>query len=174
MINNCKIYEDRLIIESPIGLIRAEADAEKIIHLSFIDTKTEVISNQEFTTSNEVLNELHLQLNQYFNGERTNFSIKVQEPDTKFSREVLKLVSEISFGTTKSYRTIAEQLGSINSVRAVANANAKNQVLLLIPCHRVIGSDDSLTGYAGGLQRKKWLLIHELKTTNQAYQTELF
>lgn len=101
------------------------------------------------------------QLTEYFEGKRTHFDLKLNPEGTEFQKKVWKKLQEIPFGKTISYQQIANQLGDPKVIRAAASANGKNPIAIIIPCHRVIGSDGSLTGYAGGLHRKKWLLEHE-------------
>lgn len=101
------------------------------------------------------------QLAEYFNGQRTVFSLSLDTTGTQFQQQVWQALGTIAFGTSKSYGQIAQQLNNPKAVRAVGAANGKNPVSIIVPCHRVIGANGSLTGYAGGLERKKWLLKHE-------------
>ena len=103
------------------------------------------------------------QLIQYFNGDRRLFELPIHQPGTSFQQETWNLLTNIAFAKTISYMQLAIQTGDPKATRAVANANGKNDVAVIIPCHRVIGSNRELTGYAGGLWRKKWLLEHENK-----------
>lgn len=116
------------------------------------------------------LKEAVAQLKEYFDGKRTQFSLALNPDGTDFQKRVWQQLIEIPFGKTKSYQEIANQLGDPKVIRAAASANGKNPIAIIIPCHRVIGSDGSLTGYAGGLPRKKWLLDFE----NPYRQGELF
>jgi methylated-DNA-[protein]-cysteine S-methyltransferase len=117
-----------------------------------------------------LLRNCHLQLQEYFEGRRQEFSVLLDLEGTEFQQRVWKQLETIRFGDTMSYLQQSEELGDLKSIRAVAAANAKNPVAVIIPCHRVLGSDGSLRGYAGGLWRKKWLLDHE----NPPSQTRLF
>jgi len=101
------------------------------------------------------------QMEAYFLGKLIKFDVPIALHVSPFQEKVLNLVREIPFGETRSYRYLAELLGDPKAVRAIGNANSKNPLPILIPCHRVIGSNGSLTGYAGGIKRKKWLLQHE-------------
>lgn len=103
------------------------------------------------------------QLGEYFSGKRNNFSLPLQQAGTVFQQKVWNLLVEIPFGTTVSYQQLASRYGDVKAIRAVAAANGRNNLAIIVPCHRVIGSNQSLTGYAGGLWRKKWLLEHESK-----------
>lgn len=101
------------------------------------------------------------QLREYFEGYRDSFSLSLLPSGTKFEQTVWNKLLEIPQGSTTSYGTIAKKLGDKNSSQAVGHANGKNPIAVVIPCHRVIGSDQKLVGYAGGLERKEWLLKHE-------------
>lgn len=103
------------------------------------------------------------ELIQYFNGELRNFTLPLNQPGTTFQQDVWNLLTQIPFGKTISYLDLARKTGDSKATRAVANANGKNHIAIIVPCHRVIGSNKELTGYAGGLWRKKWLLDHEAK-----------
>ncbi len=110
-----------------------------------------------------LLSQCSQQLNEYFSGQRRDFELPLQQTGTPFQQKVWELLSQIPFGKTISYNTLSKQYGDVNAIRAVASANGKNNLAIIVPCHRVIGSDQSLTGYAGGLWRKRWLLEHEAK-----------
>ena len=110
------------------------------------------------------------QLTEYFNGQRNSFSFTLNPQGTEFQKKVWEALLEIPYGKTVSYQELSVQLGDVKAIRAVAAANGKNPLWIVVPCHRVIGSDGSLTGYAGGLWRKKWLLEHE----NPVKQQSLF
>ena len=101
------------------------------------------------------------ELDEYFLGQRKDFTVKLDTPGTDFQNSVWKALCDIPFATTASYQEQATRLNNPKAVRAVARANGMNRVAIVIPCHRVIGKDGSLTGYAGGLERKRWLLDHE-------------
>lgn len=104
---------------------------------------------------------MQIQLGEYFQGTRREFSVPLHAPGSPFQRRVWNALQTIPYGETAHYQALAEQLGNPAAVRAVAAANGANRLSILIPCHRVIGKDGSLTGYGGGLQRKQWLLDHE-------------
>ncbi|MDX1829552.1 MAG: methylated-DNA--[protein]-cysteine S-methyltransferase [Lutibacter sp.] len=110
------------------------------------------------------------QLEEYFNGNRTVFDLKLNPQGTDFQKKVWNELLNIPYGKTRTYLEQTKKLGDIKAIRAVASANGKNPIWIIIPCHRVIGSDGSLTGYAGGIWRKKWLLEHE----NPVKQQTLF
>ncbi len=101
------------------------------------------------------------QLDEYFNGTRKEFDLKLNPQGTDFQKKVWNELLNIPFGKSRTYLEQTKEIGDVKAIRAVASANGKNPIWIIIPCHRVIGSDGSLTGYAGGLWRKKWLLEHE-------------
>ena len=103
------------------------------------------------------------QLIQYFNGQRRQFELPLHQEGSPFQQEVWALLAAIPYGKTISYLELARKTGDAKASRAVASASGKNNIAIVIPCHRVIGSNKELVGYGGGLWRKKWLLDHELK-----------
>lgn len=147
---------EECIINSPLGFTKIVGDLDGI-------TSVTVLNSEEKTTDiiPEVLEDCAIQLNEYFNGDRTVFSLKLNPKGTHFQNKVWKALELIPYGKTMSYLELSKQLGDVKAIRAVANANGKNPLWIIVPCHRVIGTDGSLTGYAGGLHRKKWLLNHE-------------
>jgi methylated-DNA-[protein]-cysteine S-methyltransferase len=108
-----------------------------------------------------LLAEARAQLKAYFSGELIRFTVPIAPEGTDFQRRVWGLLTEIPYGETISYAELANRMGDSRSVRAVGAANGRNPLAIVVPCHRVIGSDGSLIGFGGGLDRKKWLLIHE-------------
>ena len=150
-------------LETPLGIAKIIGDEDGIASVSILN------SNEQF--SDIIPNELQdcvYQLRDYFMGERECFSIKLNPKGTDFQKRVWKQLEKIPFGKTISYLELSKQLGDIKAIRAVANANGKNPLWIIVPCHRVIGSDGSLTGYAGGLSRKQWLLEHESPCKQQS------
>lgn len=147
---------ENCIINTPLGFAKLEGDENGISSLT-------VFNNDVATSSTipEVLADAVSQLNEYFKGERKTFSLKLNPEGTNFQKRVWGALLTIPFGKTTSYLQLSKDLGDVKAIRAVANANGKNPLWIIVPCHRVIGTDGSLTGYAGGLQRKQWLLEHE-------------
>ncbi len=143
--------------QSPIGTIQIEHTGVGISLLIFTEKKASTEDIQD------IIKPTFLQLDEYFAGDRKEFNINLDLNGTDFQKQVWKILLEIPFGQTISYMDIAKKLGDPNTIRAVGNANGKNPVSIIVPCHRVIGSDGSLTGYAGGLWRKEWLLNNEKK-----------
>lgn len=149
-------------IKTPLGITKIMGDENGISVISVSDEGD--ISEQ----IPAVLQEAVSQLMAYFEGKRTTFDFKLNPKGTEFQQKIWNGLLEIPFGKTISYLELSKKLGDIKAIRAVASANGKNPLWIVIPCHRVIGTDGSLTGYAGGLWRKKWLLEHENPTTQQS------
>lgn len=122
---------------------------------------------------NEFLDRVQIIIKEYFDGSRQLFDIPLHTPGTDFQNSVWTILNQIPYGETRSYKKQAQLLGKPEAVRAVASANGMNRIAIIIPCHRVIGENGNLTGYAGGLARKKWLLDHERKYSGKAVQSEL-
>jgi len=112
------------------------------------------------------------QLDEYFAGKRKIFTLSLNQDGTEFQTRIWALLYQIPYGKTISYHQLAKQYGDLKAIRAVASANGKNNLAIIVPCHRVIGSDQSLVGYGGGLWRKKWLLDHEAKHHHGVMQLE--
>jgi AraC family transcriptional regulator of adaptative response/methylated-DNA-[protein]-cysteine methyltransferase len=170
-------------IETELGTMIAGGVADGICLLEFSDRrmlKTEYKDLSRYLETdieegeNIHFQTLRVQLDEYFRGQRKEFSLPLVTPGTPFQQTVWKELLNISFGTTRSYLEQSVALGKPESIRAVANANGMNRISIIIPCHRVIGSDGSLTGYGGGLKRKKWLLDHEKRYSGQAVDLSLF
>ena len=149
-------------IKTPLGIAKIVGDDEGISIISVSD------NGEVSLIISQILNEAISQLNDYFDGKRTHFTFKLNPSGTDFQQKVWKGLLEIPFGKTMSYLELSKKLGDVKAIRAVASANGKNPLWIVVPCHRVIGTDGSLTGYAGGLWRKKWLLEHENPTTQQS------
>lgn len=157
-------------IETPIGQMLACANHEGICLLEFADRKDidkqksslqNVLKTEFAEGTNEYLESLTIQLGEYFSGKRKKFDLPLVLTGTQFQEKVWSSLQNIPFGKTLTYQKLTNQLGDPRAIRAVANATGANKIAILIPCHRVIGSDGSLTGYAGGIWRKQWLLDHE-------------
>ncbi|MEO9893659.1 methylated-DNA--[protein]-cysteine S-methyltransferase [Aurantibacter sp.] len=150
-------------IQTPLGIAKLIGDSNGLESFS-------VLNNEETLTDviPEVLEDAVYQLNEYFEGKREHFDLELNPQGTDFQQRVWKALSDIPFGKTTSYLDLSKTLGDVKAIRAVAAANGKNPLWIIVPCHRVIGSDGSLTGYAGGLHRKKWLLDHESPVKQQS------
>ena len=149
-------------IKTPLGMATIKGDENGIAIISIVD------EGEISKVIPPVLQNAVTQLQDYFDGQRTHFDFQLNPAGTEFQQKVWKGLCEIPFGKTMSYLELAKQLGDVKAIRAVASANGKNPLWIVVPCHRVIGTDGSLTGYAGGLWRKKWLLEHENPSTQQS------
>ncbi|RZN84572.1 MAG: methylated-DNA--[protein]-cysteine S-methyltransferase [Winogradskyella sp.] len=149
-------------IETPLGHAKITGDVDGIARVSIGDTTGEL---SELIP--EDLLDCVTQLKAYFREELQDFDLKLNPSGTDFQKRVWQQLQQIPFGKTCSYLELSKKLGDPKAIRAVANANGKNPLWIIIPCHRVIGSDGSLTGYAGGLHRKQWLINHESENKQQ-------
>jgi AraC family transcriptional regulator of adaptative response/methylated-DNA-[protein]-cysteine methyltransferase len=157
-------------LETPLGTMYACAVEEGVCLLEFTDRK---MLETEFRYLSRVLNAtiiqgdnphfatLETQLKAYFDGQRKTFTVPLYMPGSAFQQSVWQVLQQVPYGATRSYKDQALALGKPESVRAVANANGMNKISILVPCHRIIGADGSLTGYGGGIWRKQWLLDFE-------------
>lgn len=155
---------ETVYINSPLGITKIVGDENGISVISVSDVGTNEVSQ----TIPEVLHEAVFQLNEYFEGKRTDFNLKLNPKGTEFQQKVWQALLEIPYGKTVSYMDQTKKLGDIKAIRAVASANGKNPLWIVVPCHRVIGTNGSLTGYAGEIWRKKWLLEHENPSAQQS------
>lgn len=137
------------------------ANELSICSIAFLEAQDSL--NIELTEASPVIHQCIDELIEYFSGQRTSFTVPIHQEGTAFQQKVWKELYEVSFGKTLSYGELAKKLGDPKCVRAAAVANGKNKIAILIPCHRIIGADQSLVGYAWGKYRKKWLLQHEFR-----------
>jgi methylated-DNA-[protein]-cysteine S-methyltransferase len=142
---------------SPIGTVEIVSDENYILSLSFVDNATE----NNLDNAPEILQSALQQVEEYFQGKRSVFDVKLKAEGTEFQQKVWQRLVEVPYGNTAGYGEIAAAVGNSKACRAVGGANNKNKIAIMIPCHRIVGADGSLTGYAGGLWRKEWLLKHE-------------
>lgn len=154
---------EKIKINTPLGVLKINGNAEGIHSVIFSNKKSPV--SKEIP---KVLQECVQQLEEYFEGTRKEFTVKLNPQGTEFQRKAWKSLQTIPYGKTMSYSEQSNLLNKPKAIRAVANANGKNLLAILVPCHRIIGSDGSLTGYAWGLERKDWLLNHESNIKQQA------
>ena len=155
---------ETVYINSPLGITKIVGDEDGVAVISVSDVGTNEVSKE----IPEILKEAVSQLQEYFDKKRTDFTFKLNPKGTEFQQKVWKSLLEIPYGKTVSYMDQTKKLGDVKAIRAVASANGKNPLWIVVPCHRVIGTNGSLTGYAGGLSRKKWLIEHENPTTQQS------
>lgn len=151
-----------VFFNSPLGITKIVGDANGISEISVSDEGEVSVSIPK------ELKQAVIQLQEYFEGKRNDFNLNLNPKGTEFQQRVWQELLNIPFGKTLSYLELSKKLGDVKAIRAVAAANGKNPLWIVVPCHRVIGTDGSLTGYAGGLGRKKWLLEHESPTNQQS------
>ncbi|MGB6150818.1 MAG: methylated-DNA--[protein]-cysteine S-methyltransferase [Pricia sp.] len=160
---------DSAQIRTPLGIAKLVGDVNGLSAVSVSDSEEDTTADTPERIP-ESLRDAADQLREYFEGKRKVFDIPLNPKGTDFQKRVWEALLEIPYAKTTSYRELSQALGDVKAIRAVAAANGKNPLWIIVPCHRVIGSDGSLTGYAGGLHRKKWLLDHE----NPVKQQSLF
>lgn len=155
---------------SPIGLLEIRADEEAVNAILFVNTwkgpkldESSLVSNPE---KNVTAERCIQQLNEYFEGKRRAFDFPFRQDGTTFQLKVWNALLDIPYGKTISYLELSKRTGDVKAIRAVGTTNGKNQLCIVVPCHRVIGANGSLVGYGGDLWRKKWLLDHEAKYAN--------
>ncbi len=148
---------EQTVIRTPLGFASIKGDEHGIASVSVSDDYDLMLD----PVVPEVLQDAVYQLDEYFKGKRKTFSVVLNPKGSTFQEKVWKELLTIPYGKTISYLELSRQVGDEKAIRAVAGANGKNPLWVMVPCHRVIGSDGSLTGYASGLWRKKWLLEHE-------------
>jgi methylated-DNA-[protein]-cysteine S-methyltransferase len=146
-----EIYTD--ILKAPFGELFISATDAHLVSVSFV--------KQVPVKPNQLTGEAKVQLHAYINGTKKDFNLPLKLEGTEFQKSVWNELSKIPFGVSISYLELAKRLGNEKVIRAAANANGKNPIPIIIPCHRVIGSDKSLIGFSGGIENKRWLLTHE-------------
>lgn len=150
--------------ESPIGLLKIGGTENYISEIMFVDDKKQIQYGEPGVS--DVIHQCTEQLIEFFQGRRKTFNIPIHQEGTPFQEKVWSKLNDIPYGKTVSYLELSKIMGDEKAVRAVAASNGKNKIMIIVPCHRVIGTSKSLVGYAGGLMRKKWLLQHEFRTAN--------
>lgn len=148
-------------MESPVGRLLLAADEEGLLEVAFAEGRTPPVVDPSWTDGGLLLREPVRQLRAFFTGELRDFDLRLKPKGTSFQQTVWKLLCEIPFGETISYGELARRAGNPSASRAVGLANASNPIAIVIPCHRVIGSNGKLTGYGGGLDNKRWLIDFE-------------
>jgi methylated-DNA-[protein]-cysteine S-methyltransferase len=153
-----------MIYHSPLGSIHIKIVSNCISELKFINPNESELQtdSKELSAGDKIVfQKCTQQFEEYFSGKRKIFDLPLQQEGTEFQLKVWKELIKIPYGKTITYYQLAQRIGNVKSIRAAAAANGRNKLWIVVPCHRVIGSDGSLTGYAGGLEMKKWLLNHE-------------
>ncbi len=146
----------RRTLATPLGIVALEASEQGLVALH-LDGEHE----EDHAVAHPVLDQASAELTAWFAGERTSFSVALAPEGTTFQRSVWRALQLVPFGDTRSYSWLAGAIGKPRAVRAVGAANGRNPLPIFVPCHRIVGADGSLTGYSGGLERKRWLLEHE-------------
>ncbi len=152
-----------IYFDSPLGIVQISGDDMGVSTISCTDVSSAEnrLAMQPDDLIAEPVRLAAEQLRAYFSGERQTFDFPINPAGTTFQQTVWRALLDVPFGTTVSYLALTRRLGDEKAIRAVASANGRNPLWIVVPCHRIVGSDGSLTGYAGGLWRKKWLLEHE-------------
>ena len=145
--------------QSPVGLVEVVGDDIAVHSVLFVEEKR----REQTGTLSDTVKECVKQLSEYFDGRRRDFDLSMAQKGTDFQQRVWTELMNIPFGKTVSYMQMAKALGDPKCIRAAGTANGKNQIAVIVPCHRVVGANGTLVGYAGGLNRKRWLLEHEAK-----------
>jgi methylated-DNA-[protein]-cysteine S-methyltransferase len=153
--------------QSPVGALKIQCTNADIVLIHFV--KDPGIENDHHPLLEKCIG----QLDEYFTGKRKDFDLPFNQPGTSFQQNVWTHLLKIPYGKTISYLQLAKQIGDVKAIRAIAATNGKNNIAIIVPCHRVIGSDATLVGYAGGLWRKKWLLEHETKVYSGVEQLSI-
>ncbi len=153
---------ETVYLQTPIGYAELKGDEDGLASVTVFD------GEKQMDVIPEVLEDAFYQFSEYFEGKRKVFNLKLNPQGTVFQKRVWNALLEIPYGKTTSYLELSKTLGDVKAIRAVASANGKNPLWIVIPCHRVIGSNGDLTGYAGGLHRKKWLIEHESPVKQQS------
>ena len=150
-------------IDSPIGRLLLGTDGEALVRIDMDvpDRPPRDLENWTYDPAAGPLSEVARQLEEYFTGRRRVFDLPIRMEGTEFQRRAWRMLMEIPYGQTRSYGEQAKRIGNPNASRAVGLANGRNPIPIVVPCHRVIGADGSLTGFGGGIERKRWLLAHE-------------
>ena len=148
-------------LQTPVGILEIKADENNITSILFLDNPV-----FETESTNSIIETGKKQLAEYFSEARKEFDLPLSLHGTDFQNRVWRQLQTIPFGKTISYLQMAKNLGDVKAIRAAASANGKNPFAIVVPCHRVVGSNNDLVGYAGGLWRKRWLLDHEQKVEN--------
>lgn len=162
--------EESIFYNSPVGQLKLVAEGEQLTGLYFVSTerngRKEDMNQEILKPTSGILKETIKQLDEYFNGKQLTFSLPLHQAGTDFQQRVWNELLNIKAGQPISYLTLSKRLGDVKAIRAVGTANGRNNIAIIVPCHRVIGSNGSLVGYGGDLWRKKWLLEHEAKYCN--------
>ncbi len=162
--------QETIFFKSPLGILKISSKDGSLAELHFVSTQkngvseNDIINFEQPTTT--VLQNTIAQLEEYFAGKRMEFDLPLNQSGTDFQKKVWQGLMNVKAGQPITYLVFSKRLGNVKAIRAVGTANGKNNIAIIVPCHRVIGSNGALVGYGGDLWRKKWLLEHEAKYTN--------
>ena len=148
---------------SPIGELTLTSDGDAVTGVYMHRQKSAPQRNEDWKRDDDLLGTVREELQAYFAGELKDFDLSLAPQGTEFQQRVWRALRDIPYGETISYGELAARIGQPNASRAVGMANGQNPISIVVPCHRVIGADGTLTGYGGGIERKRWLLAHESK-----------
>lgn len=148
-------------MNTPIGRLRLVGDDNALFSVTMDEQRHARLDDAGWQQNEAAFAEVRRQLDAYFEGRRTTFDLPLAPAGTAFQKKVWAALADIPFGHTENYGELARRIGSPGAARAVGLANGRNPIPIIVPCHRVIGADGSLTGYGGGIERKRWLLEHE-------------
>jgi methylated-DNA-[protein]-cysteine S-methyltransferase len=156
------------LLDSPIGELLLTGDGKFVTGIWMQSHRSEWKRTKTLRRDDGAFAEARKQLTEYFNGKRADFDFLLAPEGTSFQRKVWNALCDIPYGETISYGELARRIGQPTAARAVGLANGSNPLPIVVPCHRVIGADGSLTGFGGGIERKRWLLAHEKSHSKQA------
>lgn len=162
------------VLHSPVGPLLVAGDSAGVREIRFDLPDRPAAPEPEWLPAGGALSAAIAQLDEYFRGDRVRFDLRIAPVGTEFQQSVWQLLARIPYGTTRTYGALAEELGMRHGARAVGLANGSNPIPIVLPCHRVVGSDGSLTGFGGGLDRKRFLLAHEGVALEADRQRALF
>lgn len=157
--------------KSPLGWVFIESDGEALSAVRCLDSTEH--EADVFDSLSDVVQKTIQQLDEYFKGTRQKFDLPLGQKGTVFQQNVWEKLLDIPYGKTTSYLKLSRDLGDEKAIRAVGTANGRNRLWVIVPCHRVIGSNGDLVGYAGGIWRKQWLLEHEKKNSGQVVASQI-
>lgn len=164
------VYYSR--IDSPIGELTLTGDGHALTGLYMDNQRHGVTPDADWQRDDALFTDAREQLAAYFAGERQTFDLALAPTGTDFQRRVWQALRDIGFGQTESYGALARRIGAPKASRAVGLANGRNPISIIVPCHRVIGANGRLTGYGGGIERKRWLLAHEGHADDHGLDTD--
>lgn len=162
--------KETIYYKSPVGILKLTAEEDSLTELFFASTRKNGVKEEDINIFDNpvspALQQTIAQLEEYFAGKRMEFDLPLNQKGTPFQQKVWAALMDIKAGNAISYLTLSKRLGDVKAIRAVGTANGRNNISIIVPCHRVIGSNGSLVGYGGDIWRKQWLLEHEAKYTN--------